>query len=141
MLQCAVSSRLGENVTLQKRDWHEAIDFYAEPGPDAVELGRFADSPANMRESQLEQVRAFVHARNRWPEEPAGFRRHAEGYFAEMRRVGDGLMDVAGPHNTVRHSAQGCSRTFPQLRRWRSPSACLPPISAASQAAASGAHA
>ncbi|CAE7265617.1 2ODD33 [Symbiodinium necroappetens] len=86
--------RLGENVTLQKRDWHEAIDFYAEPGPDAVELGRFADSPANMRESQLEQVRAFVHARNRWPEEPAGFRRHAEGYFAEMRRVGDGLMDA-----------------------------------------------
>eukprot|EP00439_Symbiodinium_sp_Y106_P087182 s419_g41.t1 len=86
--------RLGENVTLQKRDWHEAIDFYAEPEPDTVELGRFAHSPANMRESQLEQVRSFVHARNRWPLEPAAFRRHAEGYFAEMRRVGDGLMDA-----------------------------------------------
>ena len=87
--------RLGENVTLQKRDWHEAIDFYAEPGPDKVELGRFAGWPANMHESKLAEVRGFVHGRNLWPDKPAGFRRHAETYFAQMRRVGDGLMDAA----------------------------------------------
>ena len=87
--------RLGENVTEQKPDWHEAIDFYAEPRLGEVDLGSFARSPAAMSERQLEAVRTFVAASNLWPEQPAGFRSHAEAYFAQMQRVGDGLMDAA----------------------------------------------
>ena len=84
-------------MTQKKRDWHEAIDFYAEPSPSEVDLGSFIASPANMHASQLEEVRAFVHGRNLWPSEPVGFQRHVEAYFEQMQRVGNGLMDVARP--------------------------------------------
>jgi len=79
--------RLGENMTLGRRDWHEAIDFYAEPGEPAVDFARLPPAAAA-------RMRPFVLGRNQWPAEPAGFRAAAELHFGRMAVVGGALMEA-----------------------------------------------
>lgn len=84
--------RLGENVTLQMRDWQEAIDFFAEIPAEAIDLQHFGRTPVNMGSQQIDQLRRFVQARNLWPSEPPEFRAAAEAYFAKVSEVGNALM-------------------------------------------------
>lgn len=84
----------GENVTKGRRDWHEALDFYAEPPKSSVAFEQFAKSPSGLCQAELEQIQRFALSPNRWPTEPAGFRAAAERHFGRMRLVGDALMDA-----------------------------------------------
>jgi len=45
MLEPHGAFRLGENVTLQMRDWQEAIDFFAEIPAEAIDLQHFGRKP------------------------------------------------------------------------------------------------
>jgi hypothetical protein len=45
MLEPHGAFRLGENVTLQMRDWQEAIDFFAEIPAEAIDLQHFGRTP------------------------------------------------------------------------------------------------
>jgi isopenicillin N synthase-like dioxygenase len=61
---------LGENVTKQKRDWHEAIDL-------------FREEPENGKP---------LHGPNQWPSEPKSFRPFFENYVEEMQKLGNAVM-------------------------------------------------
>jgi len=97
--------RLGENVTRGRRDWHEAIDFWAEPAEEGVDMAlvssRLAKGAASSSGGSLQQaakeaarMRPFVFGRNQWPTEPAGFRETLEPHMAKMAEVGGALMDA-----------------------------------------------
>jgi len=84
--------RLGENVTQGRKDWHEAIDFYAERTEKEVDLRVFLEPPASLAMDGMEQLRPFVLGRNQWPDEPQGFQAVAETHFRRMADVGGALM-------------------------------------------------
>lgn len=63
--------RVGENITQEAPDWHEAVDLYAE----SAQAGGSAHEGANQ-----------------WPPELPAFRATMEQYVAEMRRLGAELM-------------------------------------------------
>mmetsp|Transcript_51811 Transcript_51811/g.93301 ORF Transcript_51811/g.93301 Transcript_51811/m.93301 type:complete len:424 (-) Transcript_51811:13-1284(-) len=86
--------RLGENVTQGKRDWHEALDFYAEPAEGSVDLSLLTRSPGQCQTDAIERMRPFVYGQNQWPSEPAGFREIAESHFARMATIGTALMEA-----------------------------------------------
>ncbi|CAK8985645.1 Probable 2-oxoglutarate-dependent dioxygenase At3g50210 [Durusdinium trenchii] len=75
--------RLGENVTLNQRDWQEAIDFFAPIHSKEVNLNAFAAEPARMRDEEIEKLQQFMDAPNVWPNQPAEFRASAEAYFSK----------------------------------------------------------
>lgn len=85
--------RLGENVTLGKRDWHEAIDFYAEPAPQEVDLEALCRAPAEQSLERLTEVRPFVFGFNVWPASPAGLQTSAVAHFGRMSVAGRALME------------------------------------------------
>ena len=41
----STATRLGENVTMQMRDWQEAIDFFAEIPQEEIDLRHFGEDP------------------------------------------------------------------------------------------------
>jgi isopenicillin N synthase-like dioxygenase len=61
---------LGENVTKNKRDWHEAIDLYKEMPEDGRPL----------------------HGYNQWPKQPETFKPFFEHYEKEMVKLGNAVM-------------------------------------------------
>ncbi|CAE7895040.1 unnamed protein product [Symbiodinium microadriaticum] len=82
--------KLGMNVTKNEKDWQEAIDFFAEARTGSVNLSSMS-SLQGIDAKELERVQQFVEGRNRWPEEPADFKRVVEAYFAKMATVGSAL--------------------------------------------------
>lgn len=84
--------RLGENVTQGRRDWHEAIDLYAELDGRSVDLEALARPPGGLQEAALPQLRTFALGRNQWPDEPQAFRGAYEAHFSRMAGVGRALM-------------------------------------------------
>jgi len=103
--------RLGENVTKGYRDWHEAIDFYAEPkeeGPGGVNLLNALSQSTALSASNggsqgqsfkdvalaAEQMRPFVFGRNQWPSEPPELRGALEMHFQRLVPVGCALMEA-----------------------------------------------
>jgi len=86
--------RLGENVTLQMRDWQEAIDFFADIPAAEIDMHHFAQEPVNMGREEIAKLEAFTKAPNLWPAEPAAFRTAAEAYFSKVSAVGEALMQA-----------------------------------------------
>eukprot|EP00930_Biecheleria_cincta_P049608 TRINITY_DN34809_c0_g1_i1.p1 TRINITY_DN34809_c0_g1~~TRINITY_DN34809_c0_g1_i1.p1 ORF type:complete len:360 (-),score=44.78 TRINITY_DN34809_c0_g1_i1:411-1490(-) len=86
--------RVGENVTQGLSDWHEAIDFYAEPKRGSVDFATFEKSPANLEASSIEKIRLFVEGQNQWPAEPREFRQTVERHIGHASRIGDALMEA-----------------------------------------------
>jgi len=86
--------RLGENVTYGRRDWHEAIDFYAEPSEGAVDLETLIQAPGATDRSVLKKMQPFVFGSNQWPLEPQGFRSAAERHFERAALAGQALMEA-----------------------------------------------
>jgi len=98
--------RLGENVTKGRRDYHEAIDFYAEPkeeGPSGISLLDALSQPPALAASRgskdqaaltAERMRPFVFGRNQWPSEPPELRGAMEAHFQRMIPVGNALMEA-----------------------------------------------
>lgn len=84
--------RLGENVTQGHRDWHEAIDFYAEVDERNVDLQALSQGSSGAEPCDIAGMRPLVFGRNRWPEKPEGFQAAAEAHFAAMTRIGQALM-------------------------------------------------
>ncbi|OZJ02418.1 hypothetical protein BZG36_04768 [Bifiguratus adelaidae] len=68
--------RLGENVTMYKRDWHEGLDFY-----------KPIDDSHYLRQHQLP-----MRGENRWPESIPEFRPTFEAYIEKMKQVGEAVM-------------------------------------------------
>ncbi|CAK0789638.1 unnamed protein product, partial [Prorocentrum cordatum] len=83
--------RLGENVTEGRPDWHEAIDFLAEPGEGDID---FDGLGAWVGAAKLRGMRRLALSRNLWPPQPAALRPAAEAHFARMRVLGQALMDA-----------------------------------------------
>ncbi|KAF8073234.1 2-oxoglutarate-dependent dioxygenase [Scenedesmus sp. PABB004] len=73
---------LGANVTRHEggftRDMHEAIDFYREEDPDALQASGRRASP--------------LHGPNLWPAHPPGFEALLRAYFDHCLRVGAALL-------------------------------------------------
>lgn len=86
--------RLGENVTQGRKDWHEAIDFYAELEVADIDLEVLKRSPGASSEADLARMRSFVFGRNQWPNRPAEFRPVVEAHFVRMAHLGSALMEA-----------------------------------------------
>ncbi len=71
--ECRGYQPLGENVTQNSPDQHEALDFY----------------------SESELARGYTHyGRNRWPERPASFKHNVERYWGYMHALGQRLVGL-----------------------------------------------
>ncbi|CAJ1448676.1 unnamed protein product [Effrenium voratum] len=81
--------RLGDNVTLGQRDWHEALDFYAE---DAVQPAVFREV-GKMAPAEVDRLLRFAKSGNRWPQ-AREFREAFEAYFARLESLGKLLMEA-----------------------------------------------
>ncbi|MBE7181317.1 MAG: hypothetical protein INR71_08935, partial [Terriglobus roseus] len=73
---------IGENVTKGRRDWHEAIDFYAEHHHDA------ASGPVPPYE--------LLGGRNLWPSHPPELRGAFEDYLTDVKRIGTAVVRAMG---------------------------------------------
>ncbi|KAI9810796.1 MAG: hypothetical protein M1826_003456 [Phylliscum demangeonii] len=74
--------RVGENVTLGKRDWHEAIDWYREWDAD---------------ESEVEHAAApMLRGRNPWPRTPPSLEAVYRDYVVRLLGLGRVLMRAMG---------------------------------------------
>jgi isopenicillin N synthase-like dioxygenase len=72
--------RIGENVTLGKKDAHEAVDLYAPwraKVEGQVELKKKGDGGAGI-----------LTGENLWPSTPVELRKEVEGYVKEVKKVG-----------------------------------------------------
>ncbi|KAF2670249.1 Clavaminate synthase-like protein [Microthyrium microscopicum] len=73
--------RLGENVTLGKRDAHEAVDFYRE----------WDESNSSLRPKD-----GTLGGKNLWPEQPADLKAEMNKYVEEVLKVGSVLVEAMG---------------------------------------------
>jgi isopenicillin N synthase-like dioxygenase len=75
--------QIGENITLGRRDAHEAVDLYAPPprprGPSVVGEGR-----ASIGEDE----EGILSGENLWPSTPVELRAEVEAYVELVKRVG-----------------------------------------------------
>jgi len=75
--------RIGENVTLGKRDAHEAVDFYREwDGSEKDGWGAEEDG--------------LLGGVNKWPSTPCELEQEMRTYVEEVKRVGSELVKVMG---------------------------------------------
>ncbi|KAL6073115.1 2-oxoglutarate-Fe(II) type oxidoreductase-like isoform X1 [Balamuthia mandrillaris] len=74
--------KLGENVTLQKKDWHEAIDLHRDD--------------LNPQSPSMHEVEAllgdWIYSPNQWPSLPSDFKPFFQQYIREMLRLGEDMM-------------------------------------------------
>lgn len=70
--------KIGENVTKGRRDWHEAIDFYAE--------SQSGDAPPF----------EVLHGRNLWPRNPSELQGAFEAYLEQLKQVGAAVVRAMG---------------------------------------------
>ncbi|KAI9355110.1 hypothetical protein DFJ73DRAFT_826208 [Zopfochytrium polystomum] len=66
--------KLGQNVTQQRKDWHEAIDLYS-PITSDHPIHEITSSP-------------LLKGENQYPPRPAGFKERVEAYVAKCRDIG-----------------------------------------------------
>lgn len=95
----------GDNVTLGKRDWHEAVDWYRPivPGEGLV-AGREAKndqlSGTNGTSMSIDSRRRppfpLLHGLNLWPSYPAAFRTVYEIYVSHMLELGTAVVRAMG---------------------------------------------
>jgi isopenicillin N synthase-like dioxygenase len=74
--------RIGENITQGRRDWHEAVDWYAEWG--------------GAGEEQVKGQDELCTGENLWPEKPAELREVFEDYVECMKVVGTAVVRAMG---------------------------------------------
>ncbi|GAA5826276.1 hypothetical protein JCM3770_001668 [Rhodotorula araucariae] len=90
--------RIGENVTQDKRDWHEGWDAY-KPLPPS-----------------LEDPTKLLHGPNQWPAEPASFRPVLERWVAKMHILGYALMEATAMALGV--DVDGESDEWTRMKQW-----------------------
>ena len=90
---------LGENVTKQKKDWHEGIDYYKETTEEdntrfnnklGILLGTLKRSSSLFLSQVL--MRSLALGTNPWPEQPAAFKETYQHYIDEMNKLGAAVM-------------------------------------------------
>lgn len=74
--------RVGENVTIGKRDWHEAIDLYAEWDEAGGEEVHGQDGTCM--------------GKNQWPQKPPELRQVYEEYIGSLKEVGNAVVRAMG---------------------------------------------
>eukprot|EP01088_Endostelium_zonatum_P015575 TRINITY_DN3887_c0_g1_i3.p1 TRINITY_DN3887_c0_g1~~TRINITY_DN3887_c0_g1_i3.p1 ORF type:complete len:313 (+),score=64.76 TRINITY_DN3887_c0_g1_i3:192-1130(+) len=90
---------LGENITKQKRDWHEAIDYYVELKPDQlsktapIEQNEIIENP-DVNSNRRLVLDNLLRGKNPWPEAPSGFRSLFEEYTQHQIRLGSAIMSA-----------------------------------------------
>eukprot|EP00927_Polykrikos_kofoidii_P072972 TRINITY_DN69058_c0_g1_i1.p1 TRINITY_DN69058_c0_g1~~TRINITY_DN69058_c0_g1_i1.p1 ORF type:complete len:403 (-),score=33.25 TRINITY_DN69058_c0_g1_i1:33-1241(-) len=126
--------RIGENITSGLRDWHEGIDFLAEPDEQSVD---FALVDSLVRVEKHDGMRRLVHARNRWPRKPDGFRSTMEAHFSRMDVLGRALMEATALTFGLPagHFGPSVDKSF-----WVARVLGYPPLSAASEGISCGEH-
>lgn len=70
--------KIGENVTKGRRDWHEAIDIYAEHPGNTVPPFK------------------LLRGHNLWPEHPATLKGVFESYIEQVKRIGTAVVRAMG---------------------------------------------
>ena len=78
--------RLGENVTLYQKDWHEGIDLYREMEEGSVQLSEEDKQKLSTTEHN------FFYGRNQYPNEPPHFKEAFEQYIEVMKSLGLAIM-------------------------------------------------
>jgi len=88
---------LGQNITKNKRDWHEGLDYYIELTPDQLsqtthveefEVSQNQDPNANRRQV----LNNLLRGNNPWPDSPSDFRSTFETYIQHLLRLGAAIM-------------------------------------------------
>lgn len=69
---------LGENVTKQKKDWHEGIDYYKETTEED--------------NTRFNNKLGILLGTNPWPEQPSAFKETYQHYISEMNKLGAAVM-------------------------------------------------
>jgi isopenicillin N synthase-like dioxygenase len=69
----------GQNVTLYKNDWHEALDYYA---------------PVDHNHTITKRGISVLSGENPYPECPEGFSRVLESYVKDMEKLGQAIMNA-----------------------------------------------
>jgi isopenicillin N synthase-like dioxygenase len=81
--------QIGENITLGKRDVHEAIDFYAPWEMDRLQNG-IVDA------TLMEEARGVVTGKNLWPQTPYELRGELEEHIEQANQVGSQIVKAMG---------------------------------------------
>ncbi|BGP38578.1 hypothetical protein JCM10450v2_002527 [Rhodotorula kratochvilovae] len=92
--------KIGENVTQDKRDWHEGWDAY-KPLPPS-----------------LEDPSKLLHGANQWPATPASFRPVLERWIAKMHVLGHALMEATAMALGIDVDGGPESEEWARMKRW-----------------------
>lgn len=113
--------KLGEEITLGKKDWHEGLDFYRNwwEGNGMLANGKTHDEDSNLQ-CLYAIARGEPHfmSGNVWPEYPAGMRELVEDYICQMLSVGRKLMGAIGQALRLKGNNAGVLIRKTQMSFW-----------------------